>query len=109
MLLNLVLNSIQAVEETEHKTIKITIDKMNEKTGRIVIADTGKGMKQEEQNHIFEPFFTNKEKGVGLGLTLSYRLIKENNGDIYVKSYLNSGTKFVILLPLSEEQEAILS
>ncbi|KQU27145.1 hypothetical protein ASG65_00820 [Bacillus sp. Leaf13] len=109
VLLNLVLNSIQAVEETEHKTIKITIDKMNEKTGRIIIADTGKGMKQEEQNHIFEPFFTNKEKGVGLGLTLSYRLIKENNGDIYVKSYLNSGTKFVILLPLSEEREAILS
>ncbi|MGY3314537.1 signal transduction histidine kinase [Peribacillus simplex] len=100
VLLNLVLNSIHAVEETKEKTIKITIDKENEKTGRIAISDTGKGMKQEELNHIFEPFFTNKEKGVGLGLTLSYRLIKENNGDIHVKSYPNSGTKFTILLPL---------
>ncbi|MDM5222842.1 transporter substrate-binding domain-containing protein [Peribacillus sp. NJ11] len=100
VLLNLVLNSIHAVEETEEKNIKITIDKENEKTGRITISDTGKGMKQEELNHIFEPFFTNKEKGVGLGLTLSYRLVKENNGDIHVKSYPNSGTKFIILLPL---------
>ncbi|MGE7760254.1 transporter substrate-binding domain-containing protein [Peribacillus sp. NPDC097895] len=104
VLLNLVLNSIQAVEETKDKTIKITIDKENEKTGRITIFDTGIGMKQEDQNHIFEPFFTNKEKGVGLGLTLSYRLIKENNGDIQVKSYPNSGTTFIILLPLYIEQ-----
>lgn len=100
VILNLVLNSIHAVEETEEKTIKITIDKEKENTGRITISDTGKGMKQEEQNHIFEPFFTNKEKGVGLGLTLSYRLIKENNGDIHVKSHPNSGTQFIILLPL---------
>ncbi|MGG4154426.1 transporter substrate-binding domain-containing protein [Peribacillus muralis] len=101
VILNLILNSIQAVEEKVEKIIKITINKENEKTGRISISDTGKGIKQEDQNHIFEPFYTNKDKGVGLGLTLSYRLIKENNGDIQVKSHPDCGTTFTILLPLS--------
>lgn len=100
VILNLVLNSIQAVEEREVKTITISIDRENEKTGRITISDSGIGIKQDEQNHIFEPFYTNKDKGVGLGLTLSYRLIKENNGDIQVKSHPDCGTTFIILLPL---------
>ena len=62
-------------------------------------------MEQEELNRIFEPFYTNREKGVGLGLTLSYKLIKENNGDIHVYSQPNQGTIFTITLPLYEEEE----
>lgn len=100
VLLNLLLNAIHAVEKTNEKKIKIIMEKKNSKKGRILIIDTGKGMSQEEINHIFEPFYTSKEKGVGLGLTLSYNLIKENKGDIQVTSIPAQGTKFTVVLPL---------
>lgn len=100
VLLNLLLNAIHAVEKTNEKKIKIIMEKKNSKKGRILIIDTGKGMSQDEINHIFEPFYTSKEKGVGLGLTLSYNLIKENKGDIQVTSIPAQGTKFTVVLPL---------
>lgn len=105
VLLNLLLNAIQAVEETNVKKIKIMMEKENHEKGKIIIIDTGKGMKQEELNHIFEPFYTTKGKGVGLGLTLSYNLIEENNGDIHVNSIPDKGTKFTVVLPLYQEEE----
>jgi signal transduction histidine kinase len=105
VLLNLILNAIDAVEETTEKNLTITMEKENEHMGRIIIADSGKGMKQDELNRIFEPFFTSKEKGVGLGLSLSYQLIKENDGDIQVSSQYNKGTIFTVTLPLYQKEE----
>ena len=105
VLLNLILNSIHAVEGTDEKRIAFCMEKEDKGKGRITISDTGKGMEQEEQIRIFEPFYTNKEKGVGLGLTLSYQLIKENNGDIHVSSQPHQGTMFTITLPLYQEEE----
>lgn len=105
VLLNLILNAIHALEEKDERKITIYMEKEDKDTGRIMISDTGIGMNPEEQQRIFDPFYTNKEKGVGLGLTLSYKLIKENNGDIYVNSQPNQGTTFTITLPLYEEEE----
>ncbi|MFK9094843.1 transporter substrate-binding domain-containing protein [Bacillus salipaludis] len=105
VLLNLILNAIDAVEETPEKNLTITMEKENEHSGRIMIVDTGKGMKQDELNRIFEPFYTSKEKGVGLGLALSYQLIKENDGDIQVFSQYNKGTIFTVTLPLYQKEE----
>jgi PAS domain S-box-containing protein len=105
VLLNLLLNAIHAVEETEVKKIEIIMEKEDFEKGRIMITDTGKGMEQGELNHIFEPFFTTKGKGVGLGLTLSYNLIKENHGDIQVNSIPNKGTTFAVVLPVYQKEE----
>ncbi len=105
VLLNLLLNAIHAVEETDVKKINICMEKADLEKGRIMISDTGKGMEQGELNHIFEPFFTTKGKGVGLGLTLSYNLIQENHGDILVNSIPNKGTTFTVLLPLYTKEE----
>ncbi|MGE8207174.1 transporter substrate-binding domain-containing protein [Heyndrickxia sp. NPDC080065] len=105
VLLNLLLNAIHAVEGTSVKKINILMEKENQEQGRIQIIDSGKGMNREELNRIFEPFYTSKEKGVGLGLTLSYNLIKENHGDIHVTSIPNKGTKFTVILPLYSEEE----
>ncbi|WP_181294711.1 transporter substrate-binding domain-containing protein [Heyndrickxia sporothermodurans] len=105
VLLNLLLNAVHAVEKSSEKKIKIIMEKENGEMGRILIIDTGKGMSQEEINHIFEPFYTSKEKGVGLGLTLSYNLIKENKGDIHVSSFPAQGTKFTVVLPLFIEKK----
>ncbi|QGQ45469.1 transporter substrate-binding domain-containing protein [Metabacillus sediminilitoris] len=105
VLFNLLLNAIHAVEESEVKEIKIIMEKEDFEKGRIMIRDTGKGMEQGELNHIFEPFFTTKGKGVGLGLSLSYNLIKENNGDIQVNSIPNKETTFTVVLPLYQKEE----
>jgi signal transduction histidine kinase len=103
VILNILLNAISAVEEMSERKISIIIEKDDEDLGKIIISDTGNGIRDEELNRIFEPFYTSKEKGVGLGLTLSYKLIKENNGDIQVISKLNEGTTFIVTLPLLKE------
>ncbi|MFJ8064002.1 ATP-binding protein [Psychrobacillus sp. NPDC096426] len=104
VLLNLILNAIDAVEETEEKKITIKIKKEHGNTGKITITDTGIGIRKEDINRIFEPFYTNKEKGIGLGLSVSYKLVKENNGDIQVYSQPNQGTIFIVFLPLFETE-----
>ncbi|RWR10046.1 transporter substrate-binding domain-containing protein [Siminovitchia fortis] len=102
VILNLILNAIDAVEESTEKRIVIGMEMEDANYGKITISDTGKGINEEDLTRIFEPFYTSKEKGVGLGLTLSYNLIKENNGDIHVESQPSQGTVFTILLPLYE-------
>ncbi|MFJ5768800.1 nitrogen regulation protein NR(II) [Psychrobacillus sp. NPDC093180] len=104
VLLNLMLNAIDAVEKTEEKKITVKIEKEHANTGKITITDTGIGIRKEDINRIFEPFYTNKEKGIGLGLSVSYKLVKENNGDIQVDSHPSQGTKFTVLLPLFETE-----
>ena len=68
----------------------------------IRISDNGPGIVEEKINKIFDPFFTTKDTGVGLGLVISYRIIREHDGDISVKSSPGRGTTFMIKLPLRE-------
>ncbi len=67
----------------------------------IKISDNGAGIPSEKISYIFEPFFTNKEKGTGLGLAVVYRIIKDHEGGIYVESKEGVGTDFYISLPLN--------
>jgi signal transduction histidine kinase len=62
--------------------------------------DTGKGIATEDLRHIFEPFFTKKEKGTGLGLPLSQRIVQEHNGEITVESEVGKGCVFTVYLPI---------
>ncbi|MFJ8265112.1 transporter substrate-binding domain-containing protein [Peribacillus asahii] len=104
VMINLLLNAVDAVAEKEEKKITITVKKINEEIGSVMISDTGKGMSSEELHHILEPFYTSKEKGVGLGLTLTYNLIKENKGELHITSQPNKGSTFTILLPLYQKE-----
>lgn len=73
---------------------------------QILISDTGTGIKQEHIEKIFDSFFTTKTdsvKGVGLGLSVCYGFIKEQNGDIQVESQPGSGTTFIISLPVGKD------
>ena len=74
----------------------------------ILVSDTGKGMTEEVQKHIYEPFFTTKPKGkgTGMGLAAVYGIIRLHRGDISVRSVPDRGSTFRILLPLSEDQTA---
>jgi two-component system nitrogen regulation sensor histidine kinase GlnL len=67
----------------------------------VKIGDTGAGMKPEELNNIFTPFFTTKDRGTGLGLALSYQIVQEHLGTIRVESQEGEGTTFSVYLPLA--------
>lgn len=76
----------------------------NNKYIEVEFTDTGCGIKEEHISKIFDPFFTTKEpgKGTGLGLSISYSIIKDHNGWIDVKSTVEKGTTFLVMLPVVE-------
>ena len=74
----------------------------------ITISDNGIGMSEETASHIFEPYFTTKAKGTGLGMTIAYKIIKEFSGDIQVSSVAGEGTVFTITLPVPQTDRKLL-
>ncbi len=102
--LNILLNAVDAIsEKKEKKNEKISVTtEANSDWLTITFVDTGPGIKEENLNKIFEPFFTTKKegKGTGLGLWVSYGIVKSFQGDIKVKSKINEGTTFIIKLPI---------
>jgi PAS domain S-box-containing protein len=69
----------------------------------ITVADTGTGMTPEQLDSLFTPFFTTKEKGTGLGLALTHKIIEEHQGHLHVESQFGVGSAFTILLPAYTE------
>jgi PAS domain S-box-containing protein len=105
-LLNLIKNSLAAMPEGGTLTIR-TEAAGNEV--RILIADTGMGIPEENLPKIFEPYFTTKETGSGLGLTLVFKIIKEHRGEISVKSKEGEGTSFMIILPVPQRETKLIA
>jgi signal transduction histidine kinase len=67
---------------------------------RVTFKDTGIGMDQETSNNLFNPFFTTKEKGSGLGMAITQKIIEDHQGTIEVMSEVGKGTTIVIQLPV---------
>lgn len=103
VLVNLINNSIDSFEdiEKEDKNISLKIN-MVENHLKIRIADNGCGIQTEKLDKIFDPFFSTKESGTGLGLYIISTEITNNNGKISVDSSLGEGTVFDIVLPIME-------
>jgi signal transduction histidine kinase len=74
----------------------------------VSVADTGGGIPQEQLNRIFEPFYTTKKKGSGLGLLIVQRIIRSHGGRIELESQVGRGTVFRIWLPLHERKPRLL-
>ena len=74
---------------------------LRERGGRlqISITDTGQGIADGDLPHIFEPFFSTKPEGSGIGLALVYRVVEEHGGSIEVRSRVGEGTTFILTLP----------
>jgi len=72
----------------------------------IRFTDNGPGIPEENQKRLFEPFFTTKVNRTGLGLSLSYGIVKEHGGTIHVKSKVGSATTFDIEIPVLRESVA---
>jgi len=105
VLFNLVRNAQAAMPDGGLLTIA-TMASENEI--RLNICDTGSGISQENIGKIFEPYFTTKENGTGLGLTLVYKIIREHRGEISVNSREGEGTDFEIILPVYHKEQRLL-
>ena len=97
--LNLLLNAVQSMEGGGKLIVNsLQFTEKGKRRVKIKISDTGRGINEDDLPKIFDPFFTTKEKGAGLGLAVTQRIIKEHGGAIEVKSSLNNGTTFSIQL-----------
>jgi PAS domain S-box-containing protein len=103
VLINLLINAIDSLDGTAGKiSVKSFV---KDELLHIEVRDTCKGIREEDREKIFEPFFTTKEvgQGTGLGLWVSYGIVKTFGGDITVESVLGKGSKFAIIFPLAGE------
>ena len=100
--MNLLINGLQAIEDKGVITISTKLLTKNQI--QISIKDTGKGLLVENTDKIFEAFYTTKEvgKGTGLGLYISYNIIKQHQGNIRVNSEKGKGSEFIITLPVGD-------
>ncbi|MFH1215101.1 MAG: ATP-binding protein [Pseudomonadota bacterium] len=95
-LLNLCMNAIQAMPYGG--SLRIESKKM-ESCAKISIIDTGQGIEPADIDHIFDPFFTKKDGGLGFGLAIVQRIIEDHRGSISCRSEVDKGTEFTIILP----------
>lgn len=113
VVVNLLSNARDATEEQEHRLIRVTVSK-EVGEAKIVVKDNGKGIKEEDLDKIFNPFFTTKSPklGTGIGLSVTHKIVKEHDGEITCKSSPGRGCEFTVKLPLvvkntSEKIEAL--
>jgi signal transduction histidine kinase len=105
VLVNLIKNAMQAMTKGGTLTLQ---------TGEgpdgvwVSVTDTGGGIPQEQLNRIFEPFYTTKKKGSGLGLMIVQRIVRAHGGRIDLESQLDRGTTFRIWLPFQEKKPRLL-
>ncbi|WP_339170644.1 ATP-binding protein [Anoxybacillus sp. FSL W8-1294] len=97
VVVNVVKNALEAMPKGG--VLTITTEDEDDRV-HLVIEDTGKGIEQERLKHIGEPFYTLKEKGMGLGLTTSMKIVHEHKGTMHIESKVGEGTKVHIVLPL---------
>lgn len=105
VLVNLIKNAMQATTKGGMLTLQTG---ENDDGVWVSIGDTGGGVPQEQINRIFEPFYTTKKKGTGLGLMIVQRIVRAHNGRIELESDVGRGTTFRIWLPLHERRPRLL-
>jgi signal transduction histidine kinase len=70
----------------------------------IEVTDNGPGISRREQSKIFEPFFSTKPNGTGLGLSVSYGIVRNHQGNISVQSRPGKGTRFIVKIPITQKE-----
>jgi two-component system sensor histidine kinase HydH len=96
VLLNLLLNGIQAMEEGGRLDIRVGA---TDRKIEIVVTDNGCGISKEDLGHVFDPYFTTKPEGTGLGMAMSAKIVEEHGGEIHLQSKLGEGTSVIVEIP----------
>ena len=99
-ILNLINNAMQAMPE-DRQDPEITVSTfMEDDMVKICVADNGCGMTEEQMSKIFEPYYTTKSSGTGLGLTVLFKIMKQHEGDVTVHSTPGKGSEFILQIPV---------
>jgi len=103
---NIIANAVEAMEEGGLLSIgtRVVQTSGKKKYAEIVVSDTGCGIKEEDLNKIFEPFFTKKTRGTGLGLAIVNHLVEGYKGKIEIESTEGKGTRCRLLLPVEKDE-----
>jgi PAS domain S-box-containing protein len=103
VLINLVLNAVAAMNGVEPQTRKLVVRSENhQKDGvKVSVRDTGTGIDDAEKERLFEPFYTTKSPGLGMGLAISQRIISSFGGEIRAENNSDRGATFSFILPVS--------
>ncbi|HEV2437525.1 MAG TPA: ATP-binding protein [Verrucomicrobiae bacterium] len=110
VLINLIRNAAESIEHDGTITLRVRTDTAR-LTGRarpvvvLEVSDTGKGIPPEARKRMFDPFFSTKEEGTGLGLVIASRIIEKHDGALEFRSEVNRGTTFTILLPQTKPED----
>ncbi len=100
VLLNLIRNSMDAMETSQVRDLKIAIGPTDEGFVRISVIDTGSGIAPEVAKQLFQPFVTTKREGMGVGLSISRTIVEAHGGQIWVEQNPSGGTTFHFTLPI---------
>jgi signal transduction histidine kinase len=101
-LINILMNSMQAISEEGVITIQTEYKKAEDEV-EIIFNDTGTGMAEDELSKVFQPFYTTKDKGLGLGLNIIHKIVKEHGGYIVLSSKKGMGTEMKLSFPVSRK------
>jgi two-component system, NtrC family, sensor kinase len=106
--INIIVNAADAMDGNGKLNLATRFDPVDHSI-EVEFADTGHGIEKENLEKIFDPFFTTKDTGhgVGLGLAISFGIIKEHKGTISVESEIGKGTTFIVRLPVTIEEESV--
>ena len=105
VLTNIIQNAIQSIPEDRLGQIMLTVTKEAGNFVKITISDNGEGIPEDLKNKIFEPNFTTKSFGSGLGLAMCKDIMTKTGGNIYFESEINVGSTFHLLVPMFKEAE----
>ena len=105
VLLNLILNAIDAVADlsAERRRVVVGVRKNDERKIELYVADAGNGVRPDDAARIFEPFYTTKATGMGLGLAISRVIVELHGGRIQVRNEPGGGARFSVSLPAEVE------
>jgi nitrogen fixation/metabolism regulation signal transduction histidine kinase len=106
ILTNLIKNAMQALDEIKHKKIVVIVLEKKENV-QIIVADNGKGISEKDKKRIFEPKFTTKNSGMGLGLAMVKEIIETSGGSINFDSEIGKGTTFKIVLKKESSPDGV--
>ena len=104
VIINLVVNAIDAMKDTptEKRIISIRTSRV-ENFAELSVSDRGPGIPEDKLKEVFEPFFTSKAEGMGMGLSIARTIIEAHNGLIWAKNRDHGGATFRIKLPISDD------
>jgi two-component system, LuxR family, sensor kinase FixL len=103
VLLNLVTNALDALEGVQVGARHLTIrTRMGTMEAEVEVVDSGPGVAQERMDRLFEPFYTTKDTGMGMGLPISQTIVEDHGGRIWADSTPGAGTRFHVVLPIAE-------